>query len=44
VKREGDTLGDFSSAAELSMQLWIKTQPGNEQSADLKKKQQYLMK
>jgi hypothetical protein len=36
VKREGSTLGDFSSAVEQAMQLWIKTQPGNEQSADLK--------
>ena len=36
VKKEGSTLGDFSSAVEQAMQLWIKTQPGNEQSADLK--------
>jgi hypothetical protein len=36
VKREGDTLGDFSSAVEQAMQLWIKTQSGNEQSIDLK--------
>ncbi len=36
VKREGDTLGDFSSAVEQALQLWIKTQSGNEQSADLK--------
>lgn len=34
VKREGDTLGDFSSAVEQAMQLWIKTQSGNEQSAE----------
>ncbi len=31
VKREGSTLGDFSSALEQAMQLWIGTQPGNEQ-------------
>jgi len=36
VKREGSTLGDFSSALEQAMQLWISTQPGNEQSPDLK--------
>jgi hypothetical protein len=36
VKREGSTLGDFSSAVEQAMQLWISTQPGNEQSPDLK--------
>ena len=34
VKREGSALGDFSSAVEQAMQLWIYTQPGNEQSAD----------
>ena len=39
VKREGDTLGDFSSASEQAMQLWINTQPGNEQSADLRLQQ-----
>lgn len=30
VKREGGTLGDFSSAVEQAMQLWINTQPANE--------------
>jgi hypothetical protein len=36
VKREGDRLGDFSSAVELGTQLWTKTQPGNEQSSKKK--------
>jgi hypothetical protein len=36
VKRKGDTLGDFSSALEQAMQLWIKSEPGKDQAADLK--------
>ncbi len=36
VKRKGDTLGDFSSAMEQAMQLWIKSEPGKDQTADLK--------
>ncbi|HEX9318734.1 MAG TPA: hypothetical protein VF884_07340 [Nitrososphaeraceae archaeon] len=36
VRRKGDTLGDFSSAIEQAMQLWIRSEPGKDQSADLK--------
>jgi hypothetical protein len=35
-KRKEDTLGDFSSALEQAMQPWIKSEPGKDQTADLK--------
>lgn len=31
AKKIGDNLGDFSSAIEQAMELWIRIQPGNEQ-------------
>lgn len=36
ARRIGDNLGDFSSAIEQAMELWIRNQPDNEQSPDLK--------
>jgi hypothetical protein len=36
AKSIDDNLGDFSSAIEQAMELWIRNQSGSEQSADLK--------